>query len=244
MYCFGINFEFDKNLFYNRIYKLISIKKACYICVVDANVLTISTKDNNYRNILNASEINCCDGSSIAAFAGFIYGQNLKPLTGPEIFQNLISDSNIKHVLVGNSKENIEKIKLKMISQSLDINNLVHIELPFSKVDEFDYISISKQFNEVKGDIYWISLGAPKQELFMSKILPYLNSGIMFGIGAAFNFYIDEIKMSNFEIAGIRFNWLNRIVSEPLKIIKRILLYLVTLPFLIYTEIVKKRKTI
>ena len=56
-------------------------------------------------------------------------------------------------------------------------------------VESFNYLEISKLINQNKPDIIWIGLGAPKQEVFMSKLLPHIDSGLMLGVGAAFNFY-------------------------------------------------------
>lgn len=60
--------------------------------------------------------------------------------------------------------------------------------LPFKKVDEFDYEGIAQMINEDNPDIIWGALGAPKQEMFMALLKPYLKRGIMFGYGAIFNF--------------------------------------------------------
>jgi UDP-N-acetyl-D-mannosaminuronic acid transferase (WecB/TagA/CpsF family) len=56
----------------------------------------------------------------------------------------------------------------------------------------------------------------------------------MFGIGAAFNFYLGEVTMPKFSFFGLRFIWLNRLIYEPQKLLKRILPYLVLLPKLLY----------
>lgn len=42
-------------------------------------------------------------------------------------------------------------------------------ELPFRKVEDFDYPTIAEMINQDAPDIIWISLGCPKQEQFMSR---------------------------------------------------------------------------
>ena len=71
--------------------------------------------------------------------------------------------------------------------------NIQAISLPFMPVENFDYQSIANKINKIEPDIIWVSLGAPKQEIFMNKIKPLLNHGVLFGIGAAFNFYIGKL---------------------------------------------------
>jgi N-acetylglucosaminyldiphosphoundecaprenol N-acetyl-beta-D-mannosaminyltransferase len=91
-------------------------------------------------------------------------------------------------------------------------------------------------------DIIWVSLGAPKQELFMNRILPHLNTGVMFGIGAVFNFYVGDIKLSSFHIGSLKFIWINRLISEPRKMIKRNIPYILLIPRLFYKEWVAYQK--
>ncbi|WP_301921455.1 WecB/TagA/CpsF family glycosyltransferase, partial [Ferruginibacter sp.] len=124
--------------------------------------------------------------------------------------------------------------------------NTAHLQtlsLPFLPVENFDYQLIAAQINSIAPDIIWVSLGAPKQEIFMNKILPFLNRGIMFGIGAAFNFYIGALNIPRFKIGSLKFIWVNRLFNEPRKLIKRLLPYIAMMPRLYFAER-KKAKNI
>lgn len=236
---FNIFLEFDLNLFYNKIEETIYNKKKGYVCVVDGNVLTTAQKNLHYREIINRSLINTCDGSSIAWLAGMIYNEKFRALSGPEIFEKYI-ESGYKQTLIGSNTDVIEKIESKLRSKAIDGNNIKHIPLPFLPVSDFNYLNIAEEINNDPPDIIWVSLGAPKQEIFMSKLLPHLNYGVMFGIGAAFNFYIGEISIPKKNIGALRFVWLYRIFQEPKKQLKRAISYILILPKLIWQEKQKK----
>jgi N-acetylglucosaminyldiphosphoundecaprenol N-acetyl-beta-D-mannosaminyltransferase len=238
---FNVNLEFDHELFYKTIDYNISINNKGYVCVVDGNVLTTAQKDLHYREIINRSLINTCDGSSIAWLAGMIYNEKFRALSGPEIFKKYI-ESGYKQTLIGSNTDVIEKIKSKLRSKAIDGNNINHIPLPFLPVSDFNYLKIAEEINNDPPDIIWVSLGAPKQEIFMSKLLPHLNYGVMFGIGAAFNFYIGEITMPKKRKGALQFIWLNRIYKEPKKQLKRVIPYILILPRLIFNEIKIKNK--
>lgn len=62
-------------------------------------------------------------------------------------------------------------------------------ELPFLRVEEFDYPAIAKMIEDDGADIIWVALGAPKQEQFMARLNPYLKRGVQIAVGAAFKFY-------------------------------------------------------
>ena len=64
----------------------------------------------------------------------------------------------------------------------------------------------------------------------------------MFGIGAAFNFYIEKLSMPQKEMGALRFVWLYRIFQEPKKSLKRAISYVLILPKLWWQESKKKNR--
>lgn len=239
---FNILLEFNHEAF-NSIIKN-AIKERCkgYVCVIDANVLTMAQHNIHYQQVLNKSLINTCDGSSIAFLASCIHHQNFRALNGPEIFEHYI-EKKYKHLLLGSTAKTTDRIKEVLIRKKLNTSNILTLSLPFLPVENFDYQSIANEINIIKPDIIWVSLGAPKQEIFMNKILPFLNYGLLFGIGAAFNFYIGELNIPRFKIGSLSFIWLNRLFNEPKKLISRLLPYIVLLPILYIKEIYIFKKT-
>ena len=236
---FNIHIEFDSKVFRDTVERHIQEKTKAYVCVVDANVLTIAQKDLKYREIVKNATVNTCDGSSIAKMVNKIYGTDYHAYNGPELFEYYI-ERPYKHVLLGNKASKVEQIKAKVAEKGLDLD-MTHVDVPFVPVDQFDYPAIANQINELKPDIVWVSLGAPKQEMFISNIFPYIEQGVLFGIGAAFNFYTGDLHNNKKEIGGMRLIWLERIFKEPKKQLKRTLLYLKTMPSLYREELRRSR---
>lgn len=234
MKIFNIHIEFDSKVFCKTVENYIAKKQKAYVCVVDANVITIAQKDFKYREIVMGANINTCDGSSISKMANSIYGTNYSAFNGPELFEYYI-ELPYKHVLVGNTQKKVDQIKAKVTEKGLELD-LQHVDVPFVPVEEFDYSVIAKQINELKPDIVWVSLGAPKQETFISNIFPYIEQGVLFGIGAAFNFYTGDLHNNKKEIGGLRFIWLERIFKEPKKQLNRVGKFLLLMPKMYFEE--------
>ena len=237
MNIFNIHIEFDSKVFCKTVEGFIAKRQKAYVCVVDGNVITMAQKDLKYREIIKGANINTCDGSSISMMANSIYGTNYSAFNGPELFEYYI-ERPYKHVLVGNTQRKVEQIKAKVAEKGLTVD-LQHVDVPFVPVDQFDYPSIAKQINELKPDIVWVSLGAPKQETFIHNIFPYIEQGMLFGIGAAFDFYTGDLHNNKKEIGGLRFIWLERIFKEPKKQILRMGKFLLAVPKMYLEE--KKR---
>ena len=232
---FKIFLEFNYIQFNSIIEQSIDQKIKGYICVVDANVLTMAQSNNTYLKVLNEAMVNTCDGSSIASMAGIIYKQEFRAFNGPDVFKKYI-EKDYKQLLLGSTEETSIRIKKTLKSKGFDTAHLSLLPLPFLNIDKFDFKAIAQEINLIKPDIIWVSLGAPKQELFMNSILHYLDKGVMFGIGAAFNFYVGDLGMPSFRIGGLRFIWLNRLINEPKKLIGRISSYILIMPSLFISE--------
>ena len=121
---------------------------------------------------------------------------------------------------------------------------MVFKELPFKNVADFNYKQIGEDINKNNPDLIWVSLGAPKQELFMSMLLPYINRGIMFGVGAAFNFNAPsgKIKRAPLWMRKNRLEWLYRAFEEPQKNVPRYWNFIKLLPQLMIHEWKQSKK--
>ena len=226
---FNIKLEFNPEIFRNTIEQCVANKGKGYVCVVDGNVLSTTCSDSVYQSVVKNALVNTCDSSYIAKMASDIYGQKFEAYNGPRVFEHYIKKP-YKQLLLGNTEETYKKIVEKMKADGGDSDNLKYLPVPFAKVEDFDYAGIASQINEIKPDLIWVSLGAPKQERFMSMMLPHLKQGVMFGIGAAFNYYVGAINEPKVQIGGLRFIWLQRIFEEPKKQIRRCWNFLTVIP--------------
>ncbi len=199
-----------------------SLTKKGYCCFVDSNLLVDAhmTKKNRIREVLNNSLANSCDGSYLAKLASLVYKQNLEPFNGPEFFSKFIYYPDCQ-CIIGNTVTVFEKIKSR-VEESNNSSNLHYISLPFAGADQFDYAAIAQQINKLQPRFIWVSLGAPKQEIFMSKLLPYLNKGVMLGVGAALNYFSGEIKDIPKWATQYNLIWFFRILTEPKKQLRRV----------------------
>jgi N-acetylglucosaminyldiphosphoundecaprenol N-acetyl-beta-D-mannosaminyltransferase len=239
---FNVNLEFDHSSIREVVNHAIALNEPGYVCIVDANVLTIAQKNANYRNLLNQSIVNSCDGSSIAMLASLILKERKRAWNGPEIFNYYVKTS-YRQLLLGSTDQILAEIKEKLGKDGFCDSHISVMPLPFTSIENFDYKEISRLINQINPDIIWVSLGAPKQEFFMKKLEPYLLRGVMFGIGAAFNFYIGKIGMPNFRIGPLRFIWICRIWTEPRKQLMRLVPYLKIIPRLYFTEKKKRNRS-
>jgi N-acetylglucosaminyldiphosphoundecaprenol N-acetyl-beta-D-mannosaminyltransferase len=226
--CYNIHLTFGRKNVESNIAHFINSNQKGYVCVVDMNVIANTFNNDEYKQIVKNASFNTCDGS-VLAFIKNLKSDNKEKLysyNGPEIFENYINKTQIKQLLIGPNDEDFNLLKSK-INPS---NHLFNLALPFKPVDEFNYRLIADKINNIKPDLVWVLLGAPKQEYFISKIFPLVNKGLFLGTGAALDFYFKRIHNRSFSIFGLRFIWLERIFLDPKKQLKRLYFFLKVLP--------------
>jgi N-acetylglucosaminyldiphosphoundecaprenol N-acetyl-beta-D-mannosaminyltransferase len=233
---FDVYLEFDHEKLFDTINRSVEDGHKGYMCVVDANIITTAQRDPEFKKIINSALVNTCDGSSIAILSGWIHKSKLRPFNGPEIFSSYIEKS-YRHLLLGSTPEVKEKVIGVLLEKNLKTDNILTMELPFCRADQFDYKGIAEEIKNLNPAFIWVSLGAPKQEIFMSRLLPHLDKGFMIGIGAAFNFYIGDFAIPKARLGRLKFIWFSRIFTEPSKSISRISKALAVMPKMIYQEL-------
>jgi N-acetylglucosaminyldiphosphoundecaprenol N-acetyl-beta-D-mannosaminyltransferase len=76
----------------------------------------------------------------------------------------------------------------------------------------------------LRPDIIWVGLSTPKQDLFMSRYLPLLDTTLMIGVGAAFLYHTGKIRDSPTWVKQAGLQWLHRLIQEPSRLWRRYLL--------------------
>ena len=75
--------------------------------------------------------------------------------------------------------------------------------------------------NRCRPDIIWVGISTPRQELLMRRLLPQLDHGLLFGVGAAFDFHSGRIRDCAPWIKRLGFQWLHRLLQEPRRLWRR-----------------------
>ena len=240
---FGINIEFNHNKFENTVNEISSVGKG-YSCFVDSTLLVLShrEKGDRLRYILNGACANSCDGSHVALMASILHKEKLKAYNGPEFFNKFIYYPD-KQCIIGNTEDVFLRIKRKIELTGMDSSNLKYIPTPYLSIDEFDYESLANEINQFGPRYIWVSLGAPKQEEFMSRIIPFIDKGVLIGVGAALNYFSGEIKNIPKWATKMNLIWFFRIMTEPKKQLYRSLMIFASTPGIFlkeYKRIIRK----
>ena len=215
----------------NEVSEMLIGKNNIKVAICNANTLVQSVKNINLRDTINKFDIKTPDGYPVAKARSFLQKTPFERVDGYKVFLKTIEaglENNTKHFFFGNTKEITDKM-CKNLKEKYPIVNIAGVFNPeILDVDEltFHYKSF---FQNIDTDIVWVSLGFPKQELFINKIN---SKNINFvGIGAVFEWVAGtKIKAPEW-IADLGLEWILRLIQEPKRLLKR---YLVDNTLFIY----------
>lgn len=184
----------------------------------------LGTLQDLNANELNKSFLTIADGYSIV-YASKYLGTPLKErVTGPDLMKEIINISeieNYRHFFFG-AKDGVAKQMASNFLKEYPNLKIVGIESPpFRKLSKDENNQINSMINKSKCDILWVSLGCPKQEIWILQNKSNLNVPVIAGVGAAFDFYSQNVKRAPKWVQNLRLEWFYRILKEPRRLWKR-----------------------
>ncbi len=239
---FNIRYEFDRAAVHSAIARQIASGQAGYICVADGVILNTVNRDEAYRRVVDGGMFAICDSSYVPLYLRLLYGRRYSQYCGSDIFRDIVSQRRYRMAFLGTNQAILDALREQLGRLNPDVGQMLFYELPFCAVNDFDYPAIARMLAADGADIVWVALGAPKQEIFMSKLKPHLEHGVMIAVGAAFKFFSGQGERRAPQwMLRHHLEFVYRIFSQPRKQLRRCALIVATLPSLLFHEWRRKK---
>ena len=208
----------------NEVCKLLNEKNNLKVAICNANTLVQSVKNLNLREVVNKFDIKTPDGYPVAKARSYLKKSPFERVDGFKVFLKTIEaglENNTKHYFFGSSNVVTDKMckKLKEKYPTINIAGVFNPEV--LDVDEL-ILKYKSFFHDVDTDIVWVSLGFPKQELFINNINS--NNKNFVGVGAVFEWVAGTKVKAPEWIADLGLEWILRLFQEPKRLFKRYLI--------------------
>lgn len=216
---FGVKFhKFDQEQAFKRFLYLLNRSKYSMIFTPNPEIVMMAQKDLEYKDILAEGDLVIPDGIGII-LASRIKKLGLdKRLPGIEMMENILKYCNNAQksiYLLGSSADNVEKAAENIKSEYPNIDIKGYHDGYFDDTEE---LQIVDKINEVKPDILFVAMGAPKQEKWMYKHRKILNVKVAMGVGGAVDVWSGAVKRAPKLFRKIHLEWFYRILTNPKRI--------------------------
>jgi N-acetylglucosaminyldiphosphoundecaprenol N-acetyl-beta-D-mannosaminyltransferase len=197
------------------------------VAICNANTLVRSVRNVEIRNSINNFTIKAPDGFPVAKALSFLTKQKFSRVDGYKVFLQTIESGlshGTRHYFFGNNDEVTQLMIDKLTQKFPNIQIAGYLCPDFMSADDL----IKKHKEEilsVDSEIIWVSLGFPKQELFIDTLCKEIDISVNFvGIGAVFEWVAGTKKKAPEWIANLGLEWVLRLVQDPKRLYKRYLI--------------------
>lgn len=218
----ALNLESAKKTILERLKK----REKGYICVTGVHGVIEAQDDSKFRNILNESFLTTPDGMPMVWISWLRKHHEVDRVYGPDLMLEMAEatrDGKYTHFLYGGRPGIAELLQRRLEERYPGIRIVGTYTPPFGPLPAEEERKLREKFQQLKPDMTWVGLSTPKQERFMADYLGKLDTTVMFGVGAAFDFHSKVVKQAPRWIQRSGFEWLYRTFQEPRRLFFRYL---------------------
>ena len=197
-----------------------------YICAVNVYGVITAQRDPGLAAAYADATIAIPDGMPIA-WVGRLQGHpGMERVAGPELMREVIvrpEFARYSHFFYGGGEGVAEKLAGNFRRLAPHANIVGTWTPPFRDLTRGEERKLIAAVNRTRPDVIWVGLGSPKQDKFMRRYLAKFDTGLMFGVGAAFDFHTGRLRDCAPWIKRAGLQWLHRLAQEPRRLAGRYL---------------------
>ena len=197
-----------------------------YFACLNPHAVEIASEDHLFKDALLAADFLTPDGIGVVYASRILGGQLNRRVTGMDVFLGVTAAMDKvgggSCFFLGSTDETLRKIRERMAIDYPRIRVAGTYSPPFkSEFSKTDNLKMIESINDSRPDVVWVGLTAPKQEKWLFAHRHELTARFAGPIGAAFDFYVGNIKRVPAFWGNLGLEWLPRLLQEPRRLWRR-----------------------
>ena len=198
-----------------------------YVCLAGVHGIMEALRDPGLKSIFGDALLVAPDGMP-TVWMGHLQGFSaMQRVFGPDLMVEIVGRKefcNCSHFLCGGEPGVAETLREEMLERFPGAQIVGTYSPPFRPMTPREETEFQATVRSLQPDIIWVGISTPRQERFMARYLPILDTKLMIGVGAAFLFHTGAIRDSPEWVKRSGLQWLHRLLQEPSRLWKRYLL--------------------
>lgn len=198
-------------------------KRKMFIMTPNSEIVMAANRDAKLLDVIGKADMTVPDGIGLLIASKIIRTPFLERVAGIDLMDNLLhyADEHHKSVfLLGGKPRVAEKAAEKIAEKYPGLRIAGHHHGYFKGMhtgaeghpEEQRVLSL---INEVKPDMLFVALGAPKQEYFIERYGKQLDARLFMGVGGSLDVYSGSVKRAPQIYQKLGLEWFYRGVKEP-----------------------------
>ncbi len=203
-----------------------------YTCHADARSILEARDNADVRRAFDGAHLVGADGMPVV-WLGRARGHQVGRVYGPDFMEALMAHGlhhgrrTFRHFLFGSTPQVLERLVERLGHRHPGLAIAGTLSPPMGQWDEEAEAEHRAIIDAAKPDVVWVSLGAPRQDLWMARNRPHLHAPLLCGVGAAFDFLSGSKPQAPAWLRRNGLEWVFRLATEPKRLGGR---YLRTVP--------------
>ncbi|MCU0565063.1 MAG: WecB/TagA/CpsF family glycosyltransferase [Oculatellaceae cyanobacterium Prado106] len=213
------------------------------VCVANVHMLMEAHTQSEMRSVLDRADLVTPDGMPLVWVMRLLSGVCQDRVAGMDILIALVQkspDHQIPVFFLGSDGQTLHRIRQRLMQDAPNLQIAGMEPLPFRPLTIAEDEAIAQKIHDSGAGIVLVSLGCPKQELWMTAHKNRINA-VMIGLGGAFPVYAGLRRWAPAWVRKAGLEWFYRLIQEPRRLWKR---YRKTIPpflFLAFKQILTTR---
>lgn len=196
-----------------------------YVCIANVHMLMEAWDSVDFQKIVTASDLVTSDGMPLVWMVRAKGYPDHERVYGPALMLHILEAAEREAVPVGfygSSPEVLERLIKRMQARYEGLNVVYSFSPPYNAPSQAEDEAIVERINSSGVRILFVSLGCPKQEIWMAEHRGRVKA-VMLGVGAAFDFHAGVKPQAPAWLQKVGLEWLVRLLSEPRRLWRRYL---------------------
>ena len=197
------------------------------VCICNAHSVVSATQQSAVRAAIETADMATPDGAPVAWMLRRLGIADQQRVSGPDLMVDYFAAAALAGesiFLFGSTEQTLTLLRKELCWRWPTLHIAGNLSPPFRPLHADEDAEVVRVINLSGASTVWVSLGCPKQELWMAEHRGHIQA-VMIGVGAAFDFHAGTVARAPKWMRDRGLEWLHRLASEPARLWKR---YLVT----------------
>ncbi len=210
------NISYDEAIETIKLY--IKSKSTGIVVTPNAEIIMRAQAAEDLKRAINTADISFPDGIGVVIASKILKTPLSDRTAGYDLLMKMLQlaqDEKLSVFLLGGI-QGVAHEAANIISQRYP--NIQIFGAEHGYFDESDEEQLIDDINKKAPDILIVGMGAPKQELFMSKYRPVLKCGVAIGVGGSLDVISGRVRRAPVFMQKAGLEWLYRLIKQPARI--------------------------
>lgn len=198
-----------------------------HVCICNAHSVVTTQQDPAFAAAVAGADMATPDGAPVAWMLRRLGAAQQPRVSGPDLMLDYCahaSRTGQSIYLFGSTPDTLASLQAELLRRWPALRIAGAESPPFRAPSAEEDAASVQRINASGAGTVWVSLGCPKQELWMAAHRGRVRA-VMVGVGAAFDFHAGTVSRAPPWMRNNGLEWLHRLASEPGRLWRR---YMVT----------------